>query len=64
MRRILKAVVLAWITKKLYSRFARSGEPELPQPGSGPSKKAPAIGAIGRESRRRPGARWRTFSSR
>ena len=39
MRRILKAVVLAWITKKLYSRFARSAEPELPKPDSGPSRK-------------------------
>ena len=33
MRRILKAVVLAWITKKLYSRFARSGERELAEGG-------------------------------
>ena len=36
MRRILKAVILAWITKKLYSRFARSNEGELAE-GSGKS---------------------------
>ncbi len=31
MRRILKAVILAWITKKLYSRFSRNEERELAQ---------------------------------
>ena len=33
MRRILKAVILAWITKKLYSRFARGNERELAEGG-------------------------------
>jgi len=39
MRRILKAVILAWITKKLYNRFARSGDRELAQRDTGPSRK-------------------------
>ena len=33
MRRILKAAILAWITKKLYSRFARGNERELAEGG-------------------------------
>jgi hypothetical protein len=29
MKRILKAVILAWITKKIYSRFSRNADREL-----------------------------------